>query len=123
MRLEIDDTYDKNFVYWLKYYMYDTVKRNLNYHKCENFNYEYNINAEDIILFSIKSIKISHIIDKYILFIDKNKFYKNMNIEKLVNLITYGSRTVKGYRIIPDIFSLVETNFDNIYREWQSNGN
>ena len=123
MKIEIDDLYNQDFVYSIPKYMYNSLKdKKIDSGICKRFKDEFNIDINNIFLFSLKTLDIRHIQNKYIIEINRNKFYKNMNVEKLINLITYGSRTVKGYTGILKLFKLVQESIPEIYERWLVDG-
>lgn len=79
---------------------------------------EFSIDSMSIIRFSLKNLKVSEQPNSFTIEIDKNKRYKKENVESLINLVTYGNRSCKGYPIVHDIFKFIADHIDQIYEEW-----
>ena len=111
------------FIKYLISYMYNIANNIIDVKRCKNIDIEFNIDSKQIILFAIKNLSISSTSTDYIIRIDNNLKYNHMNLGKLINLITYGNRSVKGYNIISDLFTLIKDDLPNIYERWLNNGN
>lgn len=111
--------YKKQFVYnYLPLYIRDYVLNSLSNNKLRLLNSEFNINSKEIIKEALNSLHISETPNTYVIAIDKNKRYKNENLSSLINLITYGNRSCKGYNIVYDAFNTIASKIDIIYKEW-----
>lgn len=82
------------------------------------FDKEFNIDSLDIINEALDNLRVSEQQTSYILEIDKNKKYKGKSIDSYINLITYGNRDCKGYKIIYFIFNSIAKNIDELYEGW-----
>ena len=111
------------FIKYLISYIYNIANNIIDVKRCKNIDTEFNIDSKQIILFEIKNLSISSTSIDYIIRIDNNLKYNHMNLGKLINLITYGNRDVKGYNIISNIFTLIKDDLPNIYERWLNNGN
>ena len=123
MNIVIDDFYGESFANSIPKYIYSVLKnKKVNVSIYNSYKDEFGIDLNNVILALIDSLVVRHTNNKYIIEIDKNKFYNGENIEKLVNIMTYGSRTVKGYTAIMHLFETIQNNIQLIYRRWRSSG-
>lgn len=122
MKIIIDDHYDIDFIYSIPQYIKLYLDKNLNVNKCERFKEEFNVDVKNAFNFAIATLVIRHIDNYYTIEIDKNKYYDNINISRLINLITYGNRSVRGYKILLNLFDFISNKTDMIYRRWKSGG-
>ena len=123
MEIVFNKSYGKRFAKYLTVYMYNLADSIIDLKRCDNIDNEFNINSKQIILAAIKNSSIDLTDDKFIIRINKNLKYNHMNMNKLISQITYGNRSVKGYRIIEDLFKYIQGDIKNIYEEWLANGN
>ena len=123
MEIVFNKSYGERFAKYLIIYMYSLADSIIDLKRCDNIDNEFNINSKQIILAAIKNSSIDSTDDKFIIRINKNLKYNHMNMNKLINQITYGNRSVKGYRIIEDLFKYIQGDIKNIYEEWLANGN
>ena len=122
--LSLSKNYDIKFVKYLCNCIQEFTKDNINSLKCKSLNDEFNIDTKDIVLFAMSNLEISSTPDIYLIRINRNIKYKNMNLGKLINLITYGNRSAKGYNIIEDMFEFTKKSLPYIYKGWlKKNGN
>lgn len=113
------DSYSKSFIEkYLPSYIMSIFKRSYSKKKLEELDKEFNIDSLNIIKTALKNLKISEQTNSYSIEINKNVKYKHQNIDSLINLITYGNRSCKGYLIIYKIFKEIAENIDIIYEEW-----
>ena len=111
--------YDERFIKnYLKKLMIKLIKDNYNLSRALQFNQELNLNVLNIFIYAVKTINISESGDSWIISIDKTKIYGNYNLSKLIFYITYGTRTIKGYKLLYNIFEYIANNLELIYREW-----
>lgn len=111
-------SYDESFIKYLKSYMYDAVKNDYNHIRASRLSSELNLNILDILLYAIRNMSISSSSDEWVIETNKSLRYKEFNLEKLINFITYGNIKIKGYKILYKIFENVANNIDVIYKEW-----
>ena len=123
MKITIDDSYERDFIYFIPGYILKLVRSSLNDKKCQRFKDEFGIDVAGAISYAIRTLSINRVNDYYTISIDRNRTYKGMNIEKLINLITYGNRSVKGYTILLNIFNFITEHPNVAYMEWKSHGN
>ena len=60
--------------------------------------------------------------DSYILKLDTTIMYGTWKLSNLIYNITYGTRTMKGYPILLELFNKVTNNIDKIYYRWEEYG-
>lgn len=111
--------FDKLFIYeyiprLIKNYFSDLFDQK----RLDVINNTFGINSFDIIMFALDNLKIYSQPDAYIIEIDKNLRYKNINVDSIINLITYGNRECKGYPLIYNIFKIIAENVERIYEKW-----
>ena len=113
-----DDADD--FVYkYLPWYIYSSIKSNINIIKLKPFDDYFNLNTRNIILFGIRNLKIVKESTKvYTISIDKNLKYKDLNVNSVIKLITYGNRELKGYPVILDTFKFIVNNIVGIHAHY-----
>ena len=112
--------YEKSFIYnYLKLYMTDLLISHYNYSRAIAFNKLLKIDVFKVLNHAIKTMNITEDANSYILSVNKNLKFGNYNLKSLLNYITYGSRDIKGYRILYDILNIVGRNIDIIYKEWE----
>ena len=112
--------YAKSFIYkYLPKYIYNLAISSCDKKILDKFDKEFDINSLEVIKKSMGNLIVSEQWDSYIIKTDKNLKYDRFNLDSVINLITYGNRTCKGYKLIFDIFELVGKKIDIIYKEWQ----
>lgn len=121
MRIIISNksSYDRDFIYnYLPKYMLNLFDESFDRNRLNLIDKEFNIDSLNVIKFSLKNLKISEQLNSYIIEIDKNKKINHLNVSSLINAITYGDRSCKGYLIVYDIFKLISDNINQLYEEW-----
>ena len=110
--------YSEDFIYnHIPNYLYSIITNSIDKKKLINIDQTFGINTEEIIDDALKHLKITESANSYTIEINKNRKYKGLNENALINLITYGNRTCKGYNLIYITFSLVAEKLDLIYKE------
>lgn len=113
--------YKKEFIYnTICSYILSLFKESSDRVRLNSFNDFFGFKADSIILYALNNLSISETSDSYIIKIDKNLRFKNLNVDKCVNLITYGTREIKGCPIVLNIFNAIVNNLDTIYERWNS---
>lgn len=113
------DSYNKVFITrYLPKYILSQINSLFNYTKCKHLSLYLKINILALFKFTINNLIISEAGDTYILSINKNLRYKNYSLGKLINFITYGTRDIKGYRLLDIVFKSIADNIDIIYERW-----
>lgn len=123
MKIIINNTYNiDKFVYnYLPVYIYELFINTVEIERFNTFNKELKLNSFNIISNLLKSLSISKINDtSYDISINKNIKINGQSAETYLNFITYGSRSIKGYPIILNIFKYVANNIEDIYERWLS---
>ena len=123
MEIVFNKSYGERFAKYLIMYVYCLADSIIDLKRCDNIDNEFNINSKQIILTAIKNLSIDSTNRQLIIRINKNLKFNHMNIGKLINQITYGNRSVKGYHIIEDLFKYIQNDIENIYERWLANGN
>ena len=115
--------YSDDFIYnYIPEYLYSIIINSIDKKRIRNIDQSFGINSEDIIKDALKHLKITESANSAIIEVNKNRKYKGLNENSLINLITYGNRSCKGYNLIYTVFSLVAEKLDLLYKEWL-NGN
>lgn len=101
-------------------YIYREFINRLNSERLAIFDSAFRINSFELLKYALKNLLITRVKDNtYIIKIDKTLTYRNKPIMSYINLITYGTRDIRGYSIILDIFRDVTNNMASIYDAWQ----
>ena len=118
LKIEFEFTVPDSFAVFIKKSIRDRFFLTLDIPKANKINnvlnkkqiFNFDINFIDILLDSINNIKIKPIEDKYVLFIDENKLYKDTGVKliSLCNLLTFGNMEIEGYPILRDVFSHIQ---------------
>ena len=115
------DKYSRRFVYdFLPGFTLTLLNKSSDRARLNLMNDELGFNALNIITYALKNIRVSETNDSYVLKIDKNLRFEDLNVDKCVNLITYGTREMKGCPIVLNIFNAITNNLDMIYERWNS---
>lgn len=122
MQIKFTKNYGYRFAKYIRIYAFNIAKNIIEPDRCKNIDDEFNIKSKDIILFALKNLSISGDIDNYILRINNNILFNSMNLKKLIDEITYGNRTVRGYKIIDYIFNYIQQDISSIYERWITDG-
>ena len=118
MKLTIEKIYSKDFIDYVVNYIQNKVIDTFNNIEAQKINKEFNIDTYQIFKLAAKNLIIKESPTNYTVTINRNVKYKGYNLNSLVNMITYGNRTCKGYPLIEKIFNLVHNNIDILYKEW-----
>lgn len=76
------------------------------------------INFLKLIICALNNLKHTKVKDKFIIYIDHNKFYNNINLYELCKTINYGNLRNSGYPIFTRIFNDVSKNIKSYLREY-----
>ena len=118
MKLTIDKVYSKDFIDYIVDYIGEKVIDTFNNIEVQKIDQEFNINTYQVFKLAVRNLIIKESSTNYTITINKNIRYNGNNLNSLVNMITYGNRTCKGYPLIEKIFNLVHNNIDILYKEW-----
>lgn len=113
------NNYDKYFIYdYLPKYILNSVSELYDASRASQMNRELHLNILSIFIYAINNLTIQETGEAWALSINKNTRYKNYNLSSLIDYITYGTRTCKGYRLLYNIFKSINENIDLIYKRW-----
>lgn len=112
------DTYSKEFITWLSKELLKIFNDSFNRKRLAIIDKEFNIDSLNIIKFALNNLCINEQSNSYSISINKNLKFDHQPLDSLINLITYGNRSCKGYAIILDIFNYIVKNIDILYKEW-----
>lgn len=111
--------YDKYFIkVYLPKYLLKSIYEHFDRRKVLKMEEFLDINILSLFKYALLNLVVKESWDSYIISINKNKLYKGYNLNRLIDYVTYGSRSEKGYSLFRDTFGLVEKNIDRIYEEW-----
>jgi hypothetical protein len=106
-----DELFAKEFVPQVLTDYVITNYRSLSAKKLNSYLESFNIkqSVRTILLYAIENLKVTKEDKTYILEVDKNKNVPNtvFSLDTIVNLITYGSATVKGYNLLLKAFEFI----------------
>lgn len=124
MKLILDKKlYKHDFIYsYLKSFMFDLFKQLCDKRKLKLIDDEFNIHSYTTLLVAFRLLKITNTSDSYIISINKNLIIEDHRLNTLIDMITYGNRSVKGYPIVLKVFDIVKKNISYIYEDWLENG-
>ena len=112
------DDYDREFIEYIPSEILRLFNNSFSRKRLSEINKEFNIDSLNIIRFAIRNLSISEQSNSYTISINKSLKFKNQPIDSLINLITYGNRSCKGYIIVLDIFNHIAEHIDMLYKEW-----
>ena len=119
MKIIIDKSYNESFVkVFLVKYIHDKILDLYNPNKVLRINNEFKINSKKVFEVAANNLIVNETPTYYKVSINRNVRVDSNNLVSLLNLITYGSRTCKGYTLIIDIFNFIKDNLDVLYKEW-----
>ena len=112
------DIYSKEFITWLSKELLKIFNDSFNRKRLAIIDKEFNIDSLNIIKFALNNLCINEQSNSYSISINKNLKFNHQTLDNLINLITYGNRSCRGYTIILDIFNYIAKNIDILYKEW-----
>ena len=123
----VDNTEDiEEFVYdYLINHMYNIIDYHLKYlplnelRQIEEIDKNFNISSKEIILAAFKKLEVIEDQSSYIIKFNNSIVYNGLTYNKWINLITYGSLSVKGYSYIINFFNDIAENINEIYTVWR----
>ena len=122
MQITIKSTFDDSdyFVYnYLPKYIYRLVINRLDITKLSLFDDYFKFNSRNIILYALRNLLVTREATYlYNISINKNHWYKGVNISSFIKVLTYGNRELKGYTIVLDTFRYVANNIEDIYMRY-----
>lgn len=122
MKLNISKKYPIEFVISLKSIAKELLDANINKERCKYYLENENINVYKVFLEVINSLHLTQTTSEWILYVNPVQKYKGQNLSKLLNKITYGTLSLKGYPLLQEIFENITKNIFVYYTRWE-NGN
>lgn len=107
---------------YLKTFLIKVLQAELDDERLNLLNNYYKINCEKALELAILTMIYSETPDAYILKLDTTIMYGTWKLSNLIYNITYGTRTMKGYPILLELFNKVTNNIDKIYYRWEEYG-
>lgn len=110
-----------NFVkVFIPNYIMSRFETNVNKFLLHRFDDMFDIDSYGALKFALRNLLITkEKTDTYIIKFDKSLRYDEYFIMDYVNLITYGTREIRGYPILLDIFKYVSDNISTLYTMWE----
>ena len=112
--------YPLEFITYLVDFTAKYIKDNLDYERLSDIDLKLGINSAKFIIRAADTLRFSFNSNSYIIDIDKTEWLDNLNLSTIISRITYGSREVKGYPLIDDVFDTVNHRIDDIYEHWMN---
>jgi hypothetical protein len=122
MNILINKKVNQDFVIYLKKYIFKYFIDICDKRKLKLIDEEFKIKSYKILFIAFKLLKITNTTEYYVIYIDKNLTVDGKRLSTLINMITYGNRSVKGYTIVLDIFKSIKKNISYIYDDWKNGG-
>lgn len=95
--------------------MYNT---NVDAKKLILFSNYLNLDCKAALDFAMTCLKVdANCVGDYYITFDKEMRIGNFSVADFVNFITYGNLSVKGYKIVLEVFQYVQSNIEEIYSE------
>lgn len=115
------DTISDNFINnYILVGIKNILLKSLNSKNLAQYNKEFDIDVRDVLIKSVDTLIVTKVSSNtYIIQTNKNIKYKDNFLDNYLRLITYGSRTSRGYPILLNIFKFIEKNVYFLYRRWQ----
>lgn len=110
MKLNISKEYPMEFILSLKNTAKELLDDNINKERCKYYLENENINVYKIFLEAINSLHLTQTTSDWILYVSPVQKYKGKNLAKLLNKITYGTLSLKGYPLLQEIFEYITKN-------------
>ena len=118
MHLILSKKYDLAFVSYLWKLAKLRSLNNLNAEKLKAFSEEFGFNYLNAIEFAFNNSRVSETEEYRLVSFSNYAKYHDMSCSKIIDILTYGTRTIKGISIIKDKFNEVNENIEIIYEGW-----
>lgn len=118
MKFKISSKYPEEFVLGLKPLLREQLLAILDPGRVEYYQKRLRINIVNILLLAINSMQYSKNSVNYTFTLSKTARYKNQNLADLVQKITYGNLSMKGYPVLEQVFKNSEKNITVLYDRW-----
>lgn len=107
----------ENFVRaYSRHFIYTTFLSRVNTNRLQPFDEEFDINSLNALKYALKNLLVTKQGENaFIIKFDNTLKYDDHPIGFYVNLITYGTRQIKGYSIILDVFEEVKEDLPYMY--------
>lgn len=117
VRIPINYTVSFAINYLVKY-----IVREVESHKGDarlnNIGSEFGFNAYEALLYIVKNLLVD-VQNRYIIIsVNKNLYWHGYNLEKLLNIITFGSRTNKGCDIYTSAVDYINQHYEAMYLQY-----
>ena len=119
MQVKIPVRYGARFtVDHLIKYIINEVKSHKGDARLNNIGSEFGFNAYEALLYIVNNLYVD-IQNRYItVSVNKNLHWHGYNLEKLLNIITYGSRTNKGCDIYLKAVDYINQHYEALYLQY-----
>ena len=118
MRLVLNKKYELAFVSYLWKLIKKEVLSELNSESLEKFSNEFGFNYLNAIEFVFNQPKISETDEYRLVAFSNYAKYHDLSCSKIIDILTYGTRTIKGVSIIKDKFNEVNEKVELLYEGW-----
>ena len=118
MHLILSKKYDLAFVSYLWKLVKLRSLNNLTAEKLKAFSEEFGFNYLNAIEFAFNNSRVSETEEYRLISFSNYAKYHDMSCSKIIDTLTYGTRSIKGVSTIKDIFEDVNNNVDSLYRGW-----
>ena len=118
MHLILSKKYDLAFVSYLWKLVKLRSLNSLNAKKLKAFSEEFGFNYLNAIEFAFNNSRVSETEEYRLVSFSNYAKYHDMSCSKIIDTLTYGTRSIKGVSTIKDIFEDVNNNVDSLYRGW-----
>ena len=118
MRLVLNKKYELAFVSYLWKLIKKEVLSELDSRSLEKFSNEFGFNYLIAREFAFNIPKLSETEEYKLVAFSNYATYPDLSCSKIIDILTYGTRTIKGVSIIKDKFNEVNENIEIIYEGW-----
>ena len=118
MHLILSKKYDLAFVSYLWKLVKLRSLNNLTAEKLKAFSEEFGFNYLNAIEFAFNNSRVSETEEYRLVSFSNYAKYHDISCSKIIDTLTYGTRSIKGVSTIKDIFEDVNNNVDSLYRGW-----
>ena len=118
MHLILSKKYDLAFVSYLWKLVKLRSLNNLDAEKLKAFSEEFGFNYLNAIEFAFNNSRVSDTEEYRLVSFSNYAKYHDLSCSKIIDILTYGTRTIKGVSIIKDKFNEVNENIEIIYEGW-----
>lgn len=115
MRLVVSKKYDLAFVSYLWKLIKIRSLSKLDSRKLKQFSDEFGFNFINAVEFSFNNARVTETDDYKLVSFSNYALYHDMSCSKIIDILTYGTRTIKGVTAIKEEFDYVNANIDALY--------